>query len=84
MPLYDYKCKDCEDIHTEKHSIAELDVVEIKCPKCSGDCLRTFETQSSIAFMSPEALGRKKANGDFRNFLSAIKKAHPGSAIRDH
>jgi hypothetical protein len=50
--------------------------------------MERFFGGSDIAFMSPEALGRKKAPGDFRNWLSALKKAHdrPGQScgIKDH
>lgn len=35
MPLYDYKCKQCNYEFEEVRKIAER--YEIKCPKCQGD-----------------------------------------------
>jgi hypothetical protein len=66
-------------------SIATMEdpATERVCTECGGVSKKTF-TVSNNEFMSPEALGRHKAPSDFRNFLGAIKKAHPGSAIRDH
>ena len=86
MPLYDYRCPSCGVEQVEKLSLSELDTISIMC-HCGSEMERFFKN-NSIAFMSPEALGRKKAPEDFRNFLSAIKKAHdkPGnpSGIKDH
>ncbi len=85
MPLYDFKCNDCSNIQTEMMSIATMEdpSTERTCKECGGVTKKTFTT-SNYELMSPEALGRHKAPGEFRNFLSAIKKAHPGSAIKDH
>ena len=83
MPRYDFECDGCSHIQEESMKIAELDTRVIECEKCGTAMHQTFRTVNH-AFMAPEALGRKKAPGDFRNFLSAIKKAHPGSSIRDH
>lgn len=84
MPRYDFRCNECGNVQEESLKIAEKDTAIISCKECgSEDTEQTF-IAASLAFMTPEGLGRKKAPGDFRNFLSAIKKAHPGSAIRDH
>ena len=83
MPRYDFRCHECENVQEESMRIAELGVKEVVCSECgSTNTSQTFTTISH-AFMAPEALGRKKAPGDFRNFLSAIKKAHPDGHIRD-
>lgn len=83
MPRYDFRCNECGNVQEETLKIAELDGI-IPCRECgSEDTAQTFLTVNH-AFMSPESLGRRKAPSDFRNFLSAIKKAHPGSSIRDH
>lgn len=84
MPMYDFKCKACEHVQTGMMSIARMEAGEtVTCAECGGESAKTFTT-TSFEMLSPEALGRHKAPGDFRNFLGAIKKAHPGSAIRDH
>lgn len=83
MPLYDYKCESCNHIQEVQMKIAEKETADVRCNECGEHCEQTFVTVNH-AFMAPESLGRKKAPGDFRNFLSAIKKAHPGSEIRDH
>lgn len=83
MPRYDFKCKECSFVEERSMRIAELDNPQT-CPKCAGDMAQTFEGDRSYEFMTPEALGRKKAPGDFRNFMSAIKRAHPDGFIRDH
>jgi len=88
MPLYDYRCTSCEHTEVKKHSIADLDNVTFNCPSCGAALSRYFASNNSLAFMTPEALGRRKAPGDFRNFMTAIKKAHDKPrnpcGIRDH
>lgn len=84
MPMYDFKCDSCDHVQTVMMSIARMESGETaKCNECGGESRKTF-TGCNYEMLSPEALGRHKAPGDFRNFLGAIKKAHPGSAIRDH
>lgn len=85
MPTYDYKCNTCANIQEERMSISKMEDPEtkIECKECGKHCTRTYEAVN-YAFMTPEALGRRKAPDDFRNFLSQVKKAHPGSAIKDH
>ena len=75
MPTYDYRCKECGNEQEVKLKLAELDTAAVKCYNCGGECER-FMGAANHAFMSPETLGRKKAPSDFRNLLSAIKKAH--------
>lgn len=82
MPKYDFKCKECSFVEERTMRVAELDNPQI-CPKCKGDMTQTFDGKRSYEFMSPEALGRRKAPEDFRNFMSAIKRAHPDGFIRD-
>lgn len=83
MPMYDFKCKTCDYVQTETMSIARMESgEEAVCGSCGGESAKTF-TVTNWAAMSPEALGRNKAPADFRNFLSQVKKAHPGSTIKD-
>ena len=82
--MYDFKCNSCEHVQTEVMSIARMESGDpVVCKECGGESHKAF-TACVLGFTTSESLGRKKAPGDFRNFLSAVKKAHPGSAIKDH
>jgi hypothetical protein len=87
MPLYDFKCEVCEHVETLSMSIATKEKAEeecsLRCSECNEHLVQVHLT-ADHAFMSPEGLGRKKAPEDWRNFLSAIKRAHPDGFIRDH
>ena len=84
MPMYDFKCRDCEHVQTGFMSISRMESGEnLVCDECGGVSEKAF-TATSFGLSSPYALGRKKAPEDFRNFLTQVKKAHPGSAIKDH
>ncbi len=60
------------------------DALSEPCPICTTTGTIRQVIGGNYAFMSPEALGRKKAPQEFRDFLTKIKKANPGSHIRDH
>lgn len=84
MPKYDFKCNDCENVQEVQCKIAERED-EKTCEACGSHNMEQTIISSTLAFMTPEQLGRRKAPGDFRNFMSAIHKAHGGaSQIRDH
>ncbi len=85
MPTYDFRCSECGHTSDKFLKIADLDSsVDLPCPECGKLNFNRAYLSANHAFMSPESLGRNKAPSDFRNFLSAIKKAHPGSTIKDH
>jgi len=46
MPHYVYECEECEDTHSEVHSIQEDP--EIKCPKCNKKCFRVIHPVTSL------------------------------------
>ena len=54
------------------------------CVECQALAVKKIIRNATHAFMSPEALGRLKAPEDFRNFVSAIRRAHPDGHVRDH
>jgi len=83
MPTYIFQCKTCKHSFDRLLKIADMDdPLSENCPEC-GDLSIQRTVGGCYAFMSPEALGRRKAPEDFRNWLSAVKKANPGSTIRD-
>ena len=84
MPLYNFQCKSCSHVQTNSMSIADMESGKTaECKMCGSVSEKAF-TPSNMGFTTYESLGRKKAPSDFRNFLSAVKKAHPGSSIKDH
>jgi len=46
MPTYDYKCKSCENVQEEIHSLK--DSPEIKCNKCGSVCEKTFSPSGNF------------------------------------
>lgn len=87
MPTYCYKCEACSESFEKILKIAEMDEpLGAECPECSvvGHVIRQIGLGQTLAFMTPESLGRKKAPEDFRNWLSAVKRANPKGDIRDH
>ena len=75
MPLYDYKCNKCENVQEIQCKISEMDDPKT-CSECGATEMVKVILSANHAFMAPEALGRKKAPQDFRDFLGAIHKAH--------
>lgn len=85
MPTYDFACSSCNHVQEKLMKVSELDAaVDLVCPECGKPTMNRTQLPVNHAYLSPESLGRKKAPEDFRNFLSAIKRAHPGSVIQDH
>lgn len=83
MPTYEYHCNSCETNFDRILKIAEMDQpLEEPCPHCKEKSIIRV-VGGSYAFMSPEALGRKKPPEDFRELLRKIKKANPDGYIRD-
>lgn len=85
MPTYDFRCKKCD--HTFEKSLSFSEREEYpktnKCPEC-GDGEIIQYIGGVCGFTTSESLGRKKAPDGFREILRRMKKAHPGSTIRDH
>lgn len=83
MPKYDFKCSSCDNVQEVVCKIAELDDIQPECSECGKTGMTQTYLVANHAFMPPEALGRKHAPQEFRDMLKMIKKAHPGSLIRD-
>lgn len=95
MPKYNFKCSECEhrgDVWTGDREKVDVDYKDIECPGCGKKTYNyapwdnggSTSMKNNWGHISPMALGRQKAPADFRNFLTQVKKAHPGSTIRDH
>jgi hypothetical protein len=86
--IYEYKCRACGHEVLKNISMSrreEPTLAPCENEECGKvEVFQYFGNGATYAFMSPEGLGRKKAGGDFRNLLSIMKKAHPGSTIKDH
>lgn len=80
MPYYVYNCP-CGTKPEEFRSIGKRDD-PVLCSGC-GVTSSLSRTVTAPGFTSSESLGRIKAPAEFRNLLSAIKKANPGSNINE-
>lgn len=82
MPTYTYQCTECADQRAHVLKIADRDkYVGFLCESC--EIGTRFRAPEAPGFTNSESLGRVKAPADFRNFLSEMKKAHPGSTIKE-
>ena len=72
MPLYDYRCSECDLDFTEVTSVARRD--SMKCPECGKKkCVSrsgVYETSMGVDMnVTPD----KKTNGDFSRLMDKIK-----------
>jgi len=74
MPMYDYKCKSCNEIFTRliKYSEDNDKPLTEPCPKCneSGNIVKSY----SVAGISA---GMLKVDGGWKEVISKIKADHP-------
>lgn len=83
MPTYDYRCTNCGETFTKLLKIVDREQPTHEgCPMCDEKTVEML-VGGNYAFMSPEALGRKKPPEDFRELLRRIKKANPKGHIKD-
>lgn len=83
MPIYEYKCKVCGTVFERILSFSRMtEPLTQACPNCNAN--ETIEQCfTAAAIMDPYSLGRVKPSSTFREKLRNIKKAHPGSTIKD-
>lgn len=82
MPTYTFKCEKCEHVRDYILKIANMDdPLTYNCESCGAVALKRSYSEISHAFMSSEALGRRKPDADWRNYLSAVKRKNPGANI---
>jgi len=46
MPTYEYKCKSCENVQEELHSLSAIP--KIVCSECGSECEKIFPTQANF------------------------------------
>jgi putative FmdB family regulatory protein len=85
MPLYNYRCKKCGYEYERLLPMKDMEKPLSEKPEgCAGDGNCEIEQIVTKAnFGDPWKMGRIKPNDDFRSRLKEIKKAHPGSTIKD-
>jgi len=75
MPMYEYKCSECEHIFTEIHPIDKRHLpCDKPCPQCNKNAVE--HSICASALISPIRLGRVKPRSDFRERMKQIKKGH--------
>lgn len=78
---YDYQCKSCQFVFERKVPLADRLVPESEpCPECGE-----MRVKQAILSVTPSMVAsmENKVPKDFKDFLKGVKKANPGSTIKD-
>lgn len=78
MPLYDFKCSDCEKEFEVNCKIAEKDNPK-ECPACGS--VKTSQMVSAPRLGDSIALGLNQHQRAFKEVLNKIHKKAPGSML---
>ena len=79
MPLYDYRCIDCDREFEETLSIANRkEPVNNPCSECGGTVEQFI---AGMRIGDPVHLGIKKNSSDFKEVIDKIKRNNPKGAI---
>ena len=83
MPTYSYRCDGCGETFERVLSMTKNDQPEKEpCPNCGELKVKQFiGTIPDIG--DPVYLGVRKLPADWRDFLKRLKKANPGSYVKD-
>lgn len=79
MPLYDYKCKDCETTFEKSCKIVEMDEPK-ECPSCKSMNSEKF-IGGAPAFGDPFRMGITRPDQGFKEVLQRIHEKTPGSIL---
>ena len=80
MPIYQYKCKDCDYQFDKMLKMANRKVpVEEPCHKCGGHIVQILST---VGFTDSFRLGRIKPDENTREMLNIIDKANPNNTMK--
>ncbi len=84
MPFYDYKCHECDYKFEKRLRMDDRNTPELNpCPNCNKLGV-TLQVTCHFERMAPQDLGRVKPDSDWRNFLTELKKANPGSNFKTY
>lgn len=84
MPLYYYKCRECDHSFKEFLSMDDRKIpVNAPCPECKVEH-SIFQELGYAGVVDPIRIGRKKPPSGFNEVLRNIKKGNPGSTVRIH
>lgn len=78
MPVYDFKCNDCE--HEFQVSCRMDDRTNQACPKCQSNNYQPHFI-SPLSMGDPVRLGVRTLDNGFREVLSRIRDANPKSNL---
>lgn len=81
MPLYDYRCLDCEHTFEKQVKLANADEKQ-ECPKCAAMNSEKF-IGGAPGLTDSFSLGRIKPPEEFRNKLQEIHKKTFGSKLNE-
>ena len=82
MPLYDYKCEDCEHTFYKNLSIPERNTpINEPCPECQKDNTIKRAWGGGTSIVSGVSLKDKRSDY-FRDRIESIKKRYPGNTIK--
>lgn len=82
MPIYDYKCKDCNNHFEKMIPMSQHGAVQT-CPLCSGESERAVGAYAPN-IGDPVRLGLKKPSDGFRDLLRNIDAKTPGSILKNN
>jgi len=55
MPLYAYRCPECDHAFDERRSVDERD--RARCPQCNKKATRLLATVGAVGMSAPEPMG---------------------------
>lgn len=88
MPVYDYRCKECEHHFTDIFKVDERATpTTLPCPSCQkSDCI--YIALSCVPHMdimkTTVGTAKHKPSQDFREVMKRVKKNNRGSTVKDY
>lgn len=82
MPIYDYRCKECETRFEKSVPMKDFKQQQ-ECPACGAASERTVGAYAP-AIGDPIRLGIKKPDQGFRDLLRRIDQKTPGSTLKNN
>lgn len=75
MPIYNYKCSECDARFTQSHMIADRKIPEEQiCPECGADRTVT-QVIGTPNFVTDSKSTLTRAGGGWQDVLKKVKKA---------